>query len=87
MFAVALSGVAWWIVNLRDASFRTSRLLVSTGILYISLALTIGGGLVFTALRLYDPAQAADIAIYTRYGLTLAAIPALGVAEYWRRSL
>ena len=62
-------------------------MLVSSGIVYISLAIMIGAGLVFTLLRMYWPQQAAEIAIWIRYAITAATVPALLSLGWWRRGL
>ena len=62
-------------------------MLVSSGIVYISLAMTISVGLVFTLLRAYAPQQASDVAIWVRFAVTAATIPALLSLGWWRRGL
>ena len=77
----------WWIAGLRDSKFRQSRMLVSSGIIYISLGTMVGLGLIFTVTRLWDPLMAAEIGMYVRFAVTTATIPPIAALWWWRRGL
>ena len=87
VLAGVLGGVRWWVVGLRDSKFRASRMLVSSGIIYISLGIMVGLGLIFTVTRLYDPDAAADIGLYVRFAVTAVTILPIAALWWWRRGL
>ena len=87
VLAGVLSGVRWWIVGLRDDKFRQSRMLVSSGIIYISLGIMVGLGLIFTITRQYDPQIAGDIGVYVRFAITAVTILPIAALWWWRRGL
>ena len=62
-------------------------MLVSSGIIYVSLGTMVGLGLIFTIPRLWSPDAAAEIGLYVRFTVTAVTILPIAALWWWRRGL
>ena len=62
-------------------------MLVSSGVIYISLGIMVSLGLIFTVTRLWNPQVAADIGMYVRFAVTAVTILPIAALWWWRRGL